>query len=456
MSVVNKLGTNSAEKDQSNLKIATSFNARSESLQLLDQLEELVQRDPIFDLRPDHCQTLNQLIELCNEHEIGADAIEQFGKQFSIRIVESDAEFLSLQSAWNRITASPLRSFDWHYQWWREFGQDSKLQIYCLESYGEIVGIAPLFEDNWLGQSRLRFIGSGKTCTDYPDLIVTPNFRNAFFDQLSRELIENKAFDVIELEGVDNRGPSAPLADLLHSSYWSYQKPTDSCWHFEVPESWEQFYKNCSKSLKRKIRKAEKRISTGEVSILSTNDGLDFKEAFDHLVSLHQKRFESKGEPGVFADPKFHKFLFAATQILCSSERAEINVSFVESEPLSAQLYFFADSGPQFYQAGINTDRMDLEPGHLMFTYAVKKSIARGDREFDFLRGNEPYKPFWGAKPRQLTTVRFVSRKTKPTAINKTYRLARSAKHWSREKLASLLDSWNLNTRSGGVQKTKK
>jgi CelD/BcsL family acetyltransferase involved in cellulose biosynthesis len=436
-------GSNSASIVHESSELATSLVDRHDSIRLLDSLEEILQQLPKSELRRESCTTLNQLVEVCNEYGIGADAINQFGEQFSVRSVSSEADFLSLKPCWNRLTANPMRSFDWHYHWWRTFGSNSELQIFCLESFGEVVGIAPMFADQWLRQSRLRFIGSGKTCTDYPDLIVESKFRAAFINELTCELTENCKFDLIELEGIDDRGPDKELEGSLQTCYWSYQKPTDSCWHFDLPETWEQFYQGRNKSLKRKIRKAEKRVSTGEVTILTTSEGLDFEEAFDHLVTLHQQRFESKGEPGVFADSKFHKFLFEATKELCSNNLAEINVSFADSIPLAAQLYLFADTGPQFYQAGINTDRMDLEPGHLMFTHAVKSAIARNHGEFDFLRGNEPYKPFWGAKPRYLSTVRFVSRKRKPTAINNAYRFARAAKHWGKRKLKSLSNVWN-------------
>ena len=351
------------------------------------------------------------------------------GDRLSIRLVRSTEEFAELETAWNRLAENPLSGFRWHFEWWTQFGDGSQLQIYCLENHGEVVGIAPFFQDRWLGQSRLRFVGSGKACTDYADLIVDRNYRQAFIAAIANETPHFAGVELIEFEGVDDRGPAESLAAEFSDKSWEYRKTVDACWYLTLPNSWEEFCKAARGSLRRKIRKAEKRLEAKEVVIRSTDDDLDFEIAFATLVKLHQVRFESKGEPGVFADPAFESFLKQSARELCSQQRAEIFIAYVDSKPIGAHFYLLADSGPQFYQGGVLTSRMDLEPGHLMFTYAIKKAIANGYREFDFLRGNEPYKPFWGAVRRELFMVRLVSKKLKPTLVNMAFRFARRSKH---------------------------
>ena len=350
-------------------------------------------------------------------------------QNFSIRVVQSNREFAELKSAWDNINQNPLQSFDWHFAWWKHFGDGCQLQIYCLESNGEVVGIAPFFKDRWLSQSRLRFIGSGSACTDYADVIVDPSIRKIFINEIANHSQQLAGVDLLELEGVDDCGPAEELTATYSDKAWVYQKTIDACWYLALPDTWDKFCKAAKSSLRRKIRKAEKRISKGEVVIRSTEDDLDFETAFGILVELHQLRFRSKGEPGVFADPVFYSFLKTSAKKLCGQQKAEIFVAYADSKPIGCHFYLFADSGPQFYQGGVLTTRMDLEPGHLMFTYAVKKAIERGCREFDFLRGNESYKPFWGAVARELYMVRLVSKKLKPTLANMAYRFARRSKH---------------------------
>ena len=362
-----------------------------------------------------------------NQEREGSRSCDRSG--FSIRLVETTHEFAELESAWSSLTQDPLHSFCWHFTWWNHFGADHQLQIYCLEKDGEVVGIAPFFKDHWWGQSRLRFIGSGSVCTDYADVIVDSNYRDDFIDAISEQTQGLAGVELIELEGVDDCGPANEFAAKYTGDAWRYQKTIDACWFLTLPDSWEKFCKNAKRSLRRKIRKAEKRLASGEVVIRSTADNLDFESAFEILVELHQLRFKSKGEPGVFADPAFESFLKQSAGVLCRQQKAEILVAYVDSKPIGCHFYLLPDSGPQFYQGGVLTTRMDLEPGHLMFAYAIKKAIENGFPEFDFLRGDEPYKPFWGAVARELYLVRLVSKKLKPTLANMAYRFARRSKH---------------------------
>lgn len=385
-------------------------------------VEDHVPQGRLSDRQNNQDETLDQMPQLIES------SVDQ-GEQFTIRVVQSTDEFAELQTAWNKLTENPLQSFDWHFAWWQHFGGDHELQIYCLESKGEVVGIAPFFKDRWLGQNRLRFIGSGSACTDYADVIVDRNYRHTFINAIVNQTQRFADVDLIELEGVDNRGPVKAFAAECSDEAWEYQKTIDACWYLTLPDSWEKFCKAARSSLRRKIRKAEKRIKSGEVVIRSTDDDLDFETAYKTLVELHQLRFESKGEPGVFADPAFDSFLKQSAEKLCRQQRAEIIVAYADSKPIGCHFYLLSDSGPQFYQGGVLISRMDLEPGHLMFTYAIKKAIANGAQEFDFLRGDEKYKPFWGAVARELYSARIVSKKLKPTLTNMAYLYARRSKH---------------------------
>jgi len=350
----------------------------------------------------------------------------------SLHKITTTNQLHQLQSDWDRLTLEPLRSFDWHMAWWNSFGHSFELNIYSYEVDGRVVGIAPFFVDRWMGQTRLRFLGSGTTCTDYAEIIVESEFRNDFVAAIADEIQIAKQIQMIELEGIDGSQPDDLICDLLVSprkTHWRYQKDLEPTWKLDISKTWEQFIASSKKSLRRKVKKAQKRLDSGEVKVRSTMDGLDFEFAFETLVELHQDRFISKGEPGVFADVQFTDFLRRAVGTLGEKRRAEILIGYFENRPIAAQLYLLGEEGPQLYQAGVRTSAMNLEPGHLMFTYAVKKSIERGYKVFDFLRGDEPYKSYWGAVPQKLLNVRCVSKQVVPTAIHQTYRGLRSLKH---------------------------
>ena len=52
------------------------------------------------------------------------------------------------------------------------------------------------------------------------------------------------------------------------------------------------------------------------------------------------------------------------------------------------------------YISGFDPEYAPLSPGTLMFGHSIAHAMGEGAREFDFLRGRERYKYFWGARDR--------------------------------------------------------
>lgn len=52
-------------------------------------------------------------------------------------------------------------------------------------------------------------------------------------------------------------------------------------------------------------------------------------------------------------------------------------------------------------------EKSKLEPGHLMIAFAVRRAIEQQRNMIDFLRGNQPYKAYWGADPSRKCSLRF-------------------------------------------------
>ena len=166
-------------------------------------------------------------------------------------------------------------------------------------------------------------------------------------------------------------------------------------------------------------------MESNEFSISSSTQ-IPIEQAFETLKKLHTLRFESKGEPGVFADPQFESFLRSAVLDFDRDGKTEILIASQNGRAIAAQLYFDSADGFQLYQSGYDPDLMKLEPGHLLFTAMVRKAINRGDSHFDFLRGNEPYKEYWGAKPHVQNKLRMVIKKLMPTVIAKGVEIGRN------------------------------
>ena len=343
------------------------------------------------------------------------------------RRVESIDMFEALQPAWDNLTRDPLRSFAWHFAWWNSFQHLGELCIYVLEADGEIVGIAPFFQDRWNGQKRLRFLGSGKTCTDYAGLIVTDQWRSRFGKEIANAISDSAS--MLEMEGVAGTASQDFLDQPMGNRFWRYDTDLEPTWQLALPADWETFIAGSKKSLKRKIKKAVKRLKSDEFEIRTTLGDLCFEEAWEHIVRLHQSRLVSKGKPGAFADENFQEFLYNAVVALAKEERAEIVVAYHDGVPFGAHLVLHDSDRTLLYLAGILAEKAKLEPGHFLITFLVRRATEQGREVFDFLRGDQPYKKYWGAIPNRLQSIRFVSRSAVPTVVNQSFRFLREVKH---------------------------
>lgn len=337
----------------------------------------------------------------------------------SQRVIGSLAEFEALGSRWQNFKADPMSGFDWNYAWWQSFQENGDLHLITFEQDGEVVGLAPFFVDRWFGLNRFRFLATGSVCSDYVDLVCDPKHYELCAASLA-QYVKAKNFDVVELDCTKENRLAQQLTPPLKDKYQIDQRTAEPTWRLDLPGTWKEFVASTKSSLRRKINKAVRRIDSDEFEISSTAEGLDFDSAIEVLESLHTRRFNSMDKPGVFVDDRFTEFLQGAARELCCQGKCEIVVAAENGEPFAAQIYFEGEEGFQFYQGGCDPDAMKLEPGHFMFTFMVRRAIERGDHVFDFLRGDEPYKAFWGASPHSQWKVRMVSNRVLPTLVFKT------------------------------------
>lgn len=354
------------------------------------------------------------------------DEIAELNADLSINreVIQSLEEFEMVQEIWDRLEVDPLNSFSWNLSWWNAFQTHGDLRLIKFERDGTVVGLAPFYVDRWFGLTRLRFLASGDACTDYVDLICAPEHYGSCTYSLA-EYIREKKFDVVELECTKDDRLAVLLKQHLDGNYSFDHRAVEPTWRLTLPDSWEEFVAGTKKSLRRKINKAVRRLESGEFTISSSAE-IPVGFAFQTLKDLHTRRFNSMGKPGVFADKKFEKFLRSAVTEFSLDGRSEIVIVSHNGSAIASQLYFDSTQGYQLYQSGYHPDSMKLEPGHLLFTSMVKKAIERGDRFFDFLRGNEVYKEFWGAEPHVQNKLRMISKGVLPTVVAKVVETGRS------------------------------
>lgn len=377
-----------------------------------------------------------------------------------VRRIASAAEFASLGPAWNALARDiPFRGWEWLHAWWRHYGAGRELFLLGVEEGGRLAGIAPWYLEQSPARGRvLRMLGSGDVCSDYLSVLTTPPYEEAVTAAVAQWLTVaddprsdgGNAWDLLELSGVESTDSVVAqlVAHLSEEGCVVHRRPGPNCWRIELPATWDKYVAGLSRSHRRQVRRSERTLAAPGHAVLSTSDDEALlRRGFEILVDLHQRRRQSLGEPGCFACPRFAGFLREMSESLIGCDyrahdadpacgagfdpersaepggarpaqrslvrpRVEIHWLEIDGRPAAAELQLVAGGIAFAYQAGIEPDLLDKEPGRLMNVALLKRSIEQGLTGFDFLRGDEPYKAHWRAEPHACLELRIVPRRT--------------------------------------------
>ncbi len=83
-----------------------------------------------------------------------------------------------------------------------------------------------------------------------------------------------------------------------------------------------------------------------------------------------------------------------------------------DGKPIASEFQVACGEVTYAYQAGVDPDALEHEPGRLANIATLKRAIEDGQRGFDLLRGDESYKAHWRAKPKPSVEYRISADRT--------------------------------------------
>ncbi len=339
-----------------------------------------------------------------------------------------------LAAHWDRLARDiPFRSWDWLTAWWRHYGNGQTEQLpaaslYVLgavDSAGDLVGIAPWYVEHSASRGRvLRPLGGGEVCSDYLGVLCQPEHEAAVAESLADWLMAAQRggpgqasgpcadrWDLLELTAVDANDPSIRLlANALEARDAAvYRRPGPNCWRIDLPERWEQYLAMLSKDHRKQVRRACRRWLDSGRAVLHTarcEEELARGEAI--LIELHRRRRANLGQAGCFASARFAAFHHEAMQAMLRAGRLALHWIELDGAAVAAEYHLVGGDVLYAYQSGIDPDALRDAPGALAHAAVIRRAIDERRRGFDFLRGDEPYKAHWRARPRASLEIHVV------------------------------------------------
>lgn len=311
-----------------------------------------------------------------------------------------------LQHDWHALQErcqeiSPYQTWEWIEAWWRHFGARKRpcILVFYAER-GELIGIAPLYISRHLGMPvrRLAWMGTGPS--DYLGPLALPEHTDEVTATLLSYLEQRlRGWDIADLQQMR---PSAPL--LRHGPRPWPHEPHNSqavlqmepCPYLALPATWEEVTRRLGKKMRSNLGYYERLLlKTFADARFFLADAGSLEGGMTALFDLHQSRWNARWLPGVLGSKRVQAFHRLVAQRFLERGWLRLHLLSIGGDIRSA-LYCFAFRGRTFYYlGGFAPDLAKFSLGTLLTAHAIQQAIAEGCNEFDFLRGNEPYKYRW-------------------------------------------------------------
>lgn len=310
------------------------------------------------------------------------------------------------EEAWQRLVArsafpSPFVSWAWQSAWLAAFGGGHRLRLLRVgNAGGELAGLLPLYED---GDGVWRLVG-GADVSDYLDLIAPAGVEEDVWAALLQA--RATAPETWDLHAVRAASATVSLLPLLAPAYGLRAAATveERCPVLDLPPTWAAYLASLTgkqrHELQRKIRRLERELPGAAALVSSSPAALDAR--LPAFFELHRRSHAGKAR---FMDARMEAFFRVAFGALAARGSARLWTLEHDGRAIAAFVSLEWPGVVGLYNSGFDPGVAALSPGIVLLARVIRDAVERGVTRFDFLRGEEPYKLGFGARPEDLYRI---------------------------------------------------
>ena len=352
----------------------------------------------------------------------------------TIRAVTSLEEFKGLTCEWDRLLRTVpghgiFLTWEWLYYWSKHYLGSNQLRILlAFDERERLVGIAPLYLRRAKAQGvisfrELRFLGSEAVCSSYLDVIVNEQHKPALLQSLYRYLFNEARgeWDILTLSEVPAESSTLDLWNELFEEAGKVGEvvSTTGCPVIRLPGAIETYRAGLGRNRRYTLQRKTKYLQrAGRMEYARVTSPAEIEAAFESLVDLHQQRWSTSANGGVFANDVSRRFHREVVQVLSERGRVSLDLLALNGRPIAAIYGFVYEGCYYFYLPGFDPAALPkASPGLLLLYHRIEQSIRAGERTVDLLQGAQPYKREWSNDLRRSVTWRYYNRHARALAL---------------------------------------
>jgi CelD/BcsL family acetyltransferase involved in cellulose biosynthesis len=323
----------------------------------------------------------------------------------------------SHQDHWNHLLAKsashvPFLTFDYLKTWWEtrgggEWPEDSKLILIAAFVGEALVGVAPLFQaKNILGKPALMFVGAIEV-SDFLDFIVEPKnlqpFISGLIDFLLNETLPH--WDLLDLHNILGDSPTLKVLEEegLKRGWDHKQIHLQPAPYIPLPGDFEAYLAGIDKKqrheIRRKLRNVEQDLVEGDLYFTEDIEKLEADlDAFLDMMAQDPNKREFLTDP-------MRQHIHKTARIAFDLGWLQMAFFTLDGNKAAANMSFNYNDRLWLYNSGWDWEYRDYSPGWILVAYLIQWANKTGIKEFDFMRGDEPYKYKFGGIDRHIYRV---------------------------------------------------
>ena len=311
---------------------------------------------------------------------------------------------------WGRLyandpAATPFSSPGWARAWMRQWAQGSEAWLLRVSDDAQrVVGLAPFVLRRRAGIRILSMLG--KEPGDYWDVLADPAQREAVVAAVARELGRRRAaWDVCLVDCMPQRSPTPQALAAADLNILSLAPI--ACPAVELPGTFEEYLDTLPSRRRRNLRRHLRRLDEGEVELRDVRDPARLPELVSTWQELRRAQWAAQGKAisRRHVSARFAGFMLEALRELLPSARAVVWEFRHARETVAVYFNFVDERAFYWYLGGIRPDTLSLGIGKIAIGHGIRSSIAAQRRVYDFTRGDEEYKHWYGAKTIDLARL---------------------------------------------------
>jgi CelD/BcsL family acetyltransferase involved in cellulose biosynthesis len=329
--------------------------------------------------------------------------------------VQDGGRFRTLCDEWQSLYAAcpeltPFNSWEWLFSWWQSYASAKALRILVWRNGIETVAILPLYielERTALGTpcQVFRLLGDGSGDSDYLAPLIRADCRDAVLKSFGDWLAQYSDWNVVQIRDL---APDSPVAEEIRRESGRlrcrFRLDHGRSAAVHLPPSFAEFLSARASRFRTKVRALLRRLDGGDL-VFEDEPLHELRRRLRSLFELHQRRWQSTGEPGVFGDKR--KRLFYARFVTRFCRRGWLRLySLRIGDRYVAHQLCFADRGTTYLlQEGFDLSEPAASYGQMLRAAVIRSLIGRNEGTYDFLGGFSRHKEDWGARQSNTTHV---------------------------------------------------